>query len=662
MTRPGPLPDALHALTSASSAPLSFLFMGEHIRLDGAPLRAPFATYASLAPLGQDLDRLGLNTLRLHPSASRDDLAALASALSGAQAWGDAEARRFARFAELSSTTSLSLEPLDSGALSPVDRVARVTSAALVVMERFYDELRRAELTSASDIKRVSRSLVRVAAQNPALLLGFLSNSSARRDPPMLAVKGAVFAAVCGARVALPRRNLTDLTMTALLYDVGVLRASGLWSHAEAGKVEHHPMLTDDARDRLPEATAFLMSLFGHLNEASLARAVFGYESHYVRVRASRGFPYDGDLAPTLEALLLAAIRRVVDLVSLDDDRSMDRAFEQLVSESSSRLERHIARLLADSCGLYTRGTPVELTSGWRGVVVSNHPEPARFRRPVVRLVYDPRGNHGEHGDVDLSDPRDNIVALGSVRGVERAEDERLRAVSAQVWRAVLAERAARGAQAHAHPLSLDEPTDVFQPPPHMPLIGAVSDTSDDDDTSDDLDTGVSAGDLRLSVELPSQESLIQDMISVPSDRIDIVNIDDIAHMLPSASILGPRDAYGSPMPPDDDGDGHDETANLVTSTLVASPDTWDSQLDDSGPSSKFAILSGSFDVDEVLRSQESEATATSVLPHDTIATLMFADRVRRQADDTPSRQDEVDPDTSLHDDELFIDLGPEDL
>ena len=87
-----------------------------------------------------------------------------------------------------------------------------------------------------------------------------------------------------------------------------------------------------------------------------------------------------------------------------------------------------------------------------------------------------------------------------------------------------------------------------------------------------------------------------------------------------------------------------------------------DSQLDDSGPSSKFAILSGSFDVDEVLRAQENEATATSVLPHDTIATLMFADRVRRQTDEPPSRQDEVDPDASLDDTELFIDLGPEDL
>ncbi len=661
MIRQKPLPDALHALTSASPTPLSFLFMGEHIRVDGAPLRAPFATYASLAPLRKDLERLGLNTLRVHPSASRDDLTALTGSLSSITAWTKAEARRFARFAELSSTASLALESLDSSSLSHVDRVARVTSAALVVMERFYDELRRAELTSASDIKRVSRSLVRVASQNPALLLCFLSSSSARRDPPMLAVKGAVFAAVCGARVALPRRNLTDLTMTALLYDVGVLRASGLWSHAEAGKVEHHPMLTDDARDRLPEATAFLMSLFGHLNEASLARAVFGYESHYVRVRARRGFPYDGDLAPTLEALLLAAIRRVVDLLSSDDDRSMDRAFEQLVSESSSRLERHIARLLADSCGLYTRGTPVELTSGWRGVVVSNHPEPARFRRPIVRLVYDPRGQLGQHGDVDLSDPRDNIVALGAVRGVERVDDDNLRAVSSEVWRSVLSERASRGAHAHAHPLSLDEPTEVFQRPPHLS-------TPDDSGSSDDLDTGVISDvptdGIPMGIELASQESFIQEMLSVPSDRIDIVNIDDIAHMLPSASILGPRDAYGSPVPPyiSDEGDGHDETANLVTSTLVASPDTWDSQLDDSGPSSKFAILSGSFDVDEVLRAQESEATATSVLPHDTIATLMFADRVRRQSGEPPSRQDEVDPDASLDDVELFIDLGPEDL
>ena len=146
-------------------------------------------------------------------------------------------------------------------------------------------------------------------------------------------------------------------------------------------------------------------------------------------------------------------------------------------------------------------------------------------------------------------------------------------------------------------------------------------------------------------------------------DSIDIVNIDDIAHMLPSVSILGPRDVYGSPLAPHfEDGDGHDETTNLVTSTLSSSPDTWDSQLDDSGSSSKFAILSGSFDVEEALRQQADEATATSVLPHDTIATLMFSDRVRRQTGDLPSSQDEVDPGDPLNEDSLYIDLGPEDL
>ncbi|CAN0600094.1 unnamed protein product, partial [Laminaria digitata] len=105
-------------------------------------------------------------------------------------------------------------------------------------------------------------------------------------------------------------RNMTDMALTALLYDVGVIRASGLMKQAEERGLMAMPAAPEGARARLPEASAAMMTLFGAMGEASLARSVYLYEGHHIEHRDVRGVPYDGKLPPTIEGLILATVRR----------------------------------------------------------------------------------------------------------------------------------------------------------------------------------------------------------------------------------------------------------------------------------------------------------------------------------------------------------------
>lgn len=430
---------ALRQLISAHDGELKILFAGAHIFIGGHPLKATRHVYEQARELTALFARLGYNELTLRDGLQLEELTAFVERVSRAQQQNKQLFHPPHGAIEIRQLDTTLLVGLDDDTLTPQERVIRTCTTTLVVMDRLYERMRHGDYSLVRHVKRLARDLVILAEDHPGTLLSFVASASNRSDAAMLAVKGAILSILTAKRLTRDLRNLADLSMTALLYDSGTVRACGLLRHAERRGLEFMPKLSEDAADRLPEATATMMSLFGRLNEASLSRGVYSYESHYIRRKATRGFPYQGKLAPTIEALVLAMVRRYLELVSLDLQRDdyqhgPDQALELLAAESTSKLEQIILQLFLISIGLYRPGTIVSLTSGARGVVSSNHKRPAQFTRPKLLLVYNAQGQRlSTPQEIDLCEPRPEIVALGKIDAPLRSDDEALKAASVMI-------------------------------------------------------------------------------------------------------------------------------------------------------------------------------------------------------------------------------------
>lgn len=703
---------SLNDLGQHSGGALSALFDGRDVFLNGQPLLARRQVYEQSRALGARLEALGANELLLDTPLTVQDMQHLvAHQQSGRPLQGVEQAvtpRIRLRKKEANPYTQFSHD------LPPQELVARSGAAALVVIERLYEGLLHGDYANVRYAKRIARNIVLLGERYPRLLLGFISSCPDRGDIATMAVKGAILSTLALGQLTRDVRNLTDMALTALLHDVGMIRACGLMKQAEQRGLVGLPVVAEQALERYPEASAAMMTLFGSMGEASLARSVYMYEGHHIRLQETRGMPYDGELPPTVEGLILATSRDfLTQWMSLQNSQKeaytqpmvslIDGAIAQLEKNAATNLERLVTSLLLRGMGLSKRGTLVELSSGWRGVVVANHERPACFSRPIVRLVVNPRGEVlSQTRDIDLSLPTHEAVLLGCVVG--HVLDEEGSALS-QAREAMLSP-----AKKKKKRLALDIPPPTFRPPPNDLMQEQALDvgndssaaTSEEDeslaileslsqirrapwlplpdnkpsvleeidlglDEEDDFTSTSRTGDTtgnsaawRVDSQPLAWDDRDNTSHSLPSDRHQILNIADIAHMIPD-------EMADQSFEPIDYTEAHDDAApqqplqpsfasqaqhgelawgpreetdfRVSTNPISLSPETWNKLLDEVGPEDEddtgsvtsvsdnkeqLFILSGSFDVGKLV---DDQGPATTLLPASIIDAFQYRDR-----------------------------------
>ena len=67
---------------------------------------------------------------------------------------------------------------------------------------------------------------------------------------------------------------------------------------------------------------------------------------------------------------------------------------------------------------IFPRGTPVELSSGWQGVVLGTPYDASVYGRPTVRLMVDPSGRASGPLDIDLALIHADVLRLGTITRV----------------------------------------------------------------------------------------------------------------------------------------------------------------------------------------------------------------------------------------------------
>ncbi|WP_437781860.1 DnaJ domain-containing protein [Sorangium sp. So ce1097] len=374
---------------------VSILFARGSVFVSGQLLKANRAVYEGALELGDILGRCGYSEVGVAKDVRASDLYALASAL--------AEALRSSRPALVDRPAPrVRLRAVDEAVLRrevAIDRegdeaaaIVRTYATTIVLLRRFYDDLRQGRYVLRQGVKRITQRLVDLSANETPAFLGVTALRNQNHDDAGRAVNTAILSLAMARQITSDVVLLQRLSMAALLFDIARPRLTGAARGGAGGLV---PQLSEQQDADVPAGTAVVLTALGLVNEPSVMRTVVAYEAHWVRRQPALGPVYQGLRQPTLQARILATARAFNDLLTAapgEAPPSADEAIARLEQEATDPADRAVLRLLVGALGIFPTGTLVELSTGEVALVVQTPSHPARYSQPRVRLVLDASG------------------------------------------------------------------------------------------------------------------------------------------------------------------------------------------------------------------------------------------------------------------------------
>ena len=323
-------------------------------------------------------------------------------------------------------------------ALSPPVRAARTYAAALMIVRKFYEDLKKGDYQLKQGIKRVAQKLVSsFDPDSPAsrggggrLLMSIAAAPSADADRGSVLLSSAIVALAMGSQLTNERGILTSLASAAVLYDAGRQRLLG---YDRDGERIGPRTLNQDQEALLPVSSVVALTALGKLHPPSMARAVLVHEAQTIR---EGGRVYNGRRSPLLLSRILSTAFAFIEIrvprpgtaaVGIDD------ALQVLEGQAEDNVGRALVKLLTGALGIFPAGTMVELSTGEMGVVLATPALPVDFARPPVRILYDAEAQLlSEPKDVDLAAPSSDGQARYIKRPID-ASDQQMKQMRAYV-------------------------------------------------------------------------------------------------------------------------------------------------------------------------------------------------------------------------------------
>jgi HD-GYP domain-containing protein (c-di-GMP phosphodiesterase class II) len=421
----GQTTDAIRVFCSQTNEPVSLLFMRGTIFVGGQLLKATRTEYDSALELAALIEGMGFHELRIDADAGPSDLEALLNVVRTKKNQRSEQRVLLPSPKVRLRRVSAATLARDDEQLPPEEQVFRTYASIVVVMRGIFENAGRGRFELPHQAKRLAQRLVTLSEGDTPAFLGVTAMRNATHDAAGRAVNTSILAVAMGRQLTQDLALLARIAMSALLHDVGRPILAG-----ELGDVQALRGVSDEDEQRLPAATALALTALGHLRQASIVRTVVDYEAQWHRQRAQLGPPYAGARAPTVMARLVATAQRFNEILTVDPaaDRAPtpDEAVTLMKTEAQDDVDRAMIDLLVGAVGIFPSGTPVELNTGERGVVIRTPDHPAQYVRPTVQLVYDAQGKaYGRAVIVDLVSD-----ATREVTRVVRDADERLATAS----------------------------------------------------------------------------------------------------------------------------------------------------------------------------------------------------------------------------------------
>jgi hypothetical protein len=385
--------EALRAFGMQSGEPLTLLFAKGTVFVAGQLLKASRAEYETALELGVMLRRLGVSELVVQSDAERSDLTALARLFQpGARVTIERGVIEPSPKVRLRQVNAARLDDSDDD-LSPEDQILRTYATTVVVMRRVYENLLAGRYELPHQAKRLAQRLVMLSDGDTPAFLGITAMRNLNHDAAGRAVNRAILAVSMTRPLTNDLATLARVAMAALFYDVADPLVANVVGRGSDVVI---PRVSEDAECRLPAATALVLTALGQLRPASVVRTVIAYEAQWLRQLDSIGPMYGGARRPMVAARIVAAAHRFNQLLEPDlaanENISPDDAIRTMWQEARDATERAMISLLVGALGIFPRGTPIELSTGERAIVLRTPADPAQYASPTVRVVYDAEG------------------------------------------------------------------------------------------------------------------------------------------------------------------------------------------------------------------------------------------------------------------------------
>jgi len=413
----------------------SILFTRGSVFVSGQLLKANRSVYEGALELAEILERCGYSEINVSRDVRPNDLATFATAVAEGLRSGRALPERPAPHIRLRKVGDAVLRR--ETAIDRVDdetqAIVRTYATAIVIMRRFYDDLRRGRYALRQGVKRIAQRLVDLSAGETPAFLGVTALRNQNHDDAGRAVNTAILSLAMARQITSDVVQLGRIGMAALLFDTARPRLSGVAGREGDGII---PELSEQQEAEVPAGTAVVLTALGLVNEPSVMRTVIAYEGHWARRQGALGPLYRGLRQPTLQARIVAVARAFNDLLTPLPGQAplaADEAVARLEQEFTDPAERTVLRLLVGALGLFPTGTLVQLSTGEVALVVQTPSHPARYSQPRVRLVLDAAGGPiGRPLEIDLAArPRPGEPARHIRRVVATSDDPQAAAMRA---------------------------------------------------------------------------------------------------------------------------------------------------------------------------------------------------------------------------------------
>ncbi len=374
---------------------VSILFAHGSVFVAGQLLRANRGVYEGALELGEILNKVGAAEIGVRREVQPSDFFAFASQL--------ADALRKPKPPQIDrpspnirlrglAASAMLRENLGSERVEPNLQVARTYASAVVIMRRFFEELRKGKYELPQRVKRVAQRLVDLSMGETPAFLGVTAARNQNHDEAGRAVNTAILGLAMTRQITVDSVQLSRVAMASLLYDCARARIAGVVGTGGSGIMPH---LSEQQEMESPAGTAVVLTALGRVNEPSVMRTVIDYEAHWEKRRARLGPVYRGLRAPSLQARIINIARSFNDALTPAPGESpptADETIAKLEQEVTEAADRTVIRLLIGALGIFTTGTIVKLNTGETGIVVQTPLHPSLYSQPRVRLVLDGNG------------------------------------------------------------------------------------------------------------------------------------------------------------------------------------------------------------------------------------------------------------------------------
>jgi hypothetical protein len=254
--------EELHALVHdyclRAGCDLNILFARRAVFVAGQLLKGSRGAYESATELADILEHCGGSELTIARDVTTKDLHAFAEAISVAMRAEKGKGYRAPspRIRLRAVTDAARLRGLELEPLPLEQRIVRTYASAVVVMRRFFDDLRAGRYVLPRRVKRIAQMLVDLSAGSTPAFLGVAEARNANHDDAGRAVNTAILAVAVAREMTDDRAALSQIAMAAMMHDAGRPRAAALAAQSGPQISGVAPRLSEDAEDRLAGGTA----------------------------------------------------------------------------------------------------------------------------------------------------------------------------------------------------------------------------------------------------------------------------------------------------------------------------------------------------------------------------------------------------------------------